>query len=114
MKFTDNFNSEEFTCGCGKCVDIINRDFVNTLQKIRDEFGPMRITSGYRCEDHNKAVGGSEKSYHMRGMAADILCASWPRRILLIQLGLKYGLTVGLGKGFIHLDSRENQIVFHY
>lgn len=32
------------------------------------------VTSGYRCEKLNAAVGGSDTSYHTKGLAADIQC----------------------------------------
>ena len=32
---------------------------------------PIYINSGYRCKELNKEVGGSENSYHMKGLAAD-------------------------------------------
>jgi zinc D-Ala-D-Ala carboxypeptidase len=32
---------------------------------------PIYINSGYRCKELNKAVGGAENSYHMKGLAAD-------------------------------------------
>lgn len=32
----------------------------------------IRINSGYRCEELNKAVGGSKTSAHLSGYAADI------------------------------------------
>ncbi len=41
------------------------------LQPVRDEFGPIRINSGYRSPALNKAVGGSSKSQHCNGQAAD-------------------------------------------
>lgn len=34
--------------------------------------GPVKVTSGYRCEKLNKAVGGVASSAHMRGDAADL------------------------------------------
>jgi len=43
------------------------------LQPIRDKWGPVIVTSGYRSFDVNKAVGGSETSQHMGGEAADIV-----------------------------------------
>lgn len=46
------------------------------LQPLRDKFGPIIITSGYRCNAVNKAVGGVDNSYHKKGMAADIRIAS--------------------------------------
>lgn len=33
---------------------------------------PIRISSGYRCEKLNKAVGGVYNSQHLKGQAADI------------------------------------------
>ncbi len=45
---------------------------VNILQPIRDVFGLTLLNSGYRCKKLNKRVKGSKKSYHIKGMAADI------------------------------------------
>ena len=46
---------------------------VNLLQPLRDAYGNLLvINSGYRSDEVNKAVGGSKKSQHLRGEAADI------------------------------------------
>ena len=46
----------------------------NVLDPLREAYGkPVTVTSGYRCEVLNKAVGGSKTSEHMKGMAADIV-----------------------------------------
>lgn len=46
----------------------------NVLDPLRESYGkPIIITSGYRCEALNKAVGGSKTSDHMKGCAADIV-----------------------------------------
>ena len=46
----------------------------NVLDPLREAYGkPIRVTSGYRCEELNKAVGGSNTSDHMKGCAADIV-----------------------------------------
>jgi len=42
------------------------------LQPIRDQFGPVTVTSGYRSPELNASIGGSSTSQHMRGEAADI------------------------------------------
>jgi len=43
------------------------------LQPIRDTFRyPIRVSSGYRSPELNKAVGGSVTSQHCKGQAADI------------------------------------------
>ena len=44
----------------------------NVLEPLRQRFGAIRITSGYRCESVNRLVGGARTSQHMRGEAADI------------------------------------------
>ena len=41
------------------------------LQPVREEFGVIRINSGYRSPALNKAVGGSKTSQHCNGEAAD-------------------------------------------
>jgi zinc D-Ala-D-Ala carboxypeptidase len=43
------------------------------LQPIRDNFGPIRVTSGFRCPELNYLIGGSPNSNHCRGEAADII-----------------------------------------
>ena len=43
------------------------------LEPLRVAMGkPIRISSGYRCERLNKAVGGVYNSQHLKGQAADI------------------------------------------
>lgn len=44
------------------------------LQPVRDEFGPIHISSGYRSPKLNVAIGGSTSSQHcaLRGAAADV------------------------------------------
>ena len=47
------------------------------LDPVREKFGlPITVTSGYRSEALNRAVGGSRTSQHMTGDAADIVCRS--------------------------------------
>lgn len=50
-------------------VDLINV----VLDPLREAYGkPIVVTSGYRCDKLNKAVGGAKNSHHRFGMAADI------------------------------------------
>lgn len=43
------------------------------FQPIREYFGvPFSISSGYRSEALNKAIGGSKTSQHSKGLAIDI------------------------------------------
>ena len=48
------------------------------LAPLRQRFGlPIQVTSGYRCPQLNRLVGGAATSQHMNGEAADITI---PRR----------------------------------
>lgn len=43
------------------------------LDPLREAYGkPIIVTSGYRCIELNKAVGGAASSQHVKGEAADI------------------------------------------
>ena len=43
------------------------------LDPLREAWGgPVHVTSGYRCDKLNKAVGGSATSVHPKGWAADL------------------------------------------
>jgi hypothetical protein len=44
------------------------------LQPVRDKFGVINVTSGFRSPGVNSAVGGSATSDHVHGRAADIQC----------------------------------------
>jgi hypothetical protein len=45
----------------------------NVLQPLRDAMGEsIKIGSGYRCPQLNKAVGGVPNSQHVKGEAADL------------------------------------------
>lgn len=47
------------------------------LDPLREWYGsPITVTSGYRCEALNKAVGGVPTSFHRYGYAADITAGS--------------------------------------
>ncbi len=53
------------------------------LQQIRNYIKkPIYITSGFRSEKLNKEVGGSPKSQHMLGLAADIVCSEIDEKTL--------------------------------
>ena len=72
-----NFRKEEFKCPCcgGYGVGIAS-SLVENLQKLRDKYGSLIITSGYRCLNYNKKVGGIAGSQHTKGQAADFYFGS--------------------------------------
>ena len=104
-----NFNRSEFECQCGECgLDTVDAELLEMLQHLRDKFGPLNITSGHRCEDHNNAIKGKKNSYHLQGRAADFQ----PLESDIIEvanyiesLDWKHGL--GVYNSFIHIDTRS-------
>ena len=56
-------------------VDNLNK-LADYLDIIREKVGkPILISSGFRCPVLNKAVGGVANSQHLKGLAADLICA---------------------------------------
>ncbi|MDE6497934.1 MAG: peptidase M15 [Muribaculaceae bacterium] len=63
------------------------------LDPLRRAWGrSITVTSGYRCPELNKAVGGSKNSHHLQGMAADITTGNRADNRRLFQLVLDLGL----------------------
>lgn len=48
-------------------------ELLGVLDNLREFYGkPIKITSGYRCTELNRLVGGSPTSAHVIGYAADL------------------------------------------
>lgn len=125
VKLSKNFKSTEFDChGKGCCSETpIDEELIIILQKVRDHFGvSVTVNSGYRCPVHNKNVGGASKtSYHMKGMAADIVVKGvHPVRVARFIDTLNVNGRVGCytwddtGKGFVHVDVRGKKSRAYY
>ena len=66
-----NFAEHEFRCRCGRAE--ISPALVEALQELRDLAArQVRITSGYRCPNHNRSKGGKRSSQLLLGNAIDI------------------------------------------
>lgn len=107
------FQLKEFECKCKKCKGDINvgpgisTRLIEVLNAIRSEVGvSVVINSGYRCPEHNAAVGGSPRSQHVEGTAADIRWKGMDMEdaaILAEQCGAD---GIGIYETFIHVDVR--------
>lgn len=116
-QLSKNFTVAEMACkGTGCCSTVkVDTDLVTYLQKIRDHFGkPVTINSGYRCDAHNKAVGGASGSLHTKGQAADISVkdvkpaevAKYAESIGVLGIGLYETAKDGY---FVHIDTRTTK-----
>lgn len=84
MKLSKNFTVSEYTkssTATRRCIDNSMTDahlesakalFENIVQPVRDHFGPTVVTSGYRSEALNEAIGGARGSQHSKAEAADM------------------------------------------
>ena len=81
--------------------------------KLRDlAKRPVRITSGYRCPDHNRAQRGKKGSQHLLGNAADLVidglsvvemyCLA--DKVVAVRDG---GIGLYPKDGIIHVDVRD-------
>ena len=109
-----NFWSKEFRCPCKKCRRkkvLVDDLLLFKLEMVRMECGnrPITITSGNRCSEENKRIGGHPNSAHIpqpKGKASDIKV----KGITPIKLGLiaekVRSLRIGIAKWGIHIDVR--------
>lgn len=110
MKLSAHFDRNEFACRCGCGLATVDAELLIVLSVVRNHFdSAVKITSGHRCTTHNQKVGGTPKSLHLQGRAADIkvkgvapeevyayLCAVYPDQYGFIQY-----------PSFVHVDSRD-------
>ena len=104
-----HFKSSEFSCKCGKCHGRygINFDLVLRLDALRQLYeGPIRINSGYRCDDHPKTLDNPTSSHNVGGNAVDISVKTSAARFKLLKIIFNNHLfrRIGIGKEYLHLD----------
>ena len=99
----------------------------NILQPVRDHFGRVKITSGYRSTELCQAIGSSVNSQHAKAEAADFECvgvdnaelADWINRELTYdQLIVEYYTPGEPNSGWIHCsyttDKPRKQFLWAY
>ncbi len=86
---------------------------VNVLQPLREKFGPIRITSGYRSPALCEKIGSGKNSNHARGQAADIEPCSANITLLRMlewihdNLEFRELIAENFPAGWIHVAYRE-------
>ena len=76
-QLSPHFNIREFRCSCGKSHEtLIASELIDKLEALYTALNCSKIivTSGYRCPEHDKAVGGTSSGQHTKGTAADVCC----------------------------------------
>lgn len=106
---TKNFSLKELSCPhCGVCK--VRPSSANRLQRMRDILDrPVRVSSGYRCPEHNSKVGGVVKSRHIEGIAFDVRCMPH-ERYEMIKAAMEVGFTcVMVYPTWLHVDDRAGE-----
>ena len=107
------FKPAEFECKC--CNEVVLDDgFMQMLDLARSIAEvPFTITSGYRCQAHNKAVGSKPTSSHPLGLAVDIKASGSRHRFTIVSALLDAGFSrIGIGSDFIHVDNDQDKTGF--
>jgi zinc D-Ala-D-Ala carboxypeptidase len=124
-QITENFSFYELTNTSHTALLERNREFAETLkdnlnllgillQDIRDIIDkPITVSSGVRCPELNKKVGGTADSRHQKGLAADIQVkgmsamevfdAIRTTKLPLLQKAIIEGVK---GKEWVHIQAR--------
>lgn len=134
-RLSAHFAAAEFDCNDGTQWPPAAREALEYWcrmlgEPLRAEFGPVRVTSGFRTPAYNRRVGGAPDSFHVysrrygagasssahRGVAVDVVPArgtpqQWRSFVVRMPSWVALG-SIGRGaavpypgSGFIHLDT---------
>ncbi len=109
---SDSFSRSEFECWCGCGFSAVDVDLLAALEIVRNKFKrPVKINSACRCDEHNRNIGGADKSKHSLGIAADIVVKDVSPDEVYKYLDKMWPHTYGIGKynSFTHIDVRKNK-----
>jgi len=110
MKIPELFKDSELTCSCG-CGMMPDKRAIEKLYSLRLIYNkPVTITSGARCANYNKRIGGAESSQHTTGKAFDLKIPpadEWE----VVRIAQSVGFNgIGLNNNvFIHVDDRASK-----
>jgi uncharacterized protein YcbK (DUF882 family) len=118
VKSTKHFSESELQCKCGNCAfEGMDENFMELLEAVRtdpDWNKLMKVSSAYRCPEHNSAVSSTGMTGpHTSGKAIDIQVSGAEAHLLLgVAMGYDFsGIGIAQkgahGSRFIHLDTLE-------
>ena len=122
MKLSENFTLEELTKSKeaedlgienvpnnGETKALLELT-LNVLQPLRTLINkPIRINSGFRCEQVNKAVGGVDTSQHRKGEAADIVTDDLETTFEIIRNQLMFDQLIWEFGRWIHVSYKAGR-----
>lgn len=102
------FTPGEFYCKCGcGCNTQVDPRLLRLADAVREHFdAPCIVSSGVRCESHNKKVGGKAASRHLSGKAMDFCIKNINAVTTLAYVqslpGVRYAYAID--KNYVHMD----------
>ena len=106
------FDAEEFRCKDGTKEFLWAPELLAVLETIRNHFNePVIINSGYRTPTWNTKANSAKNSYHMKGMAADIVVKNHNSKEVAEYASKVLGELGGVIRysNFVHIDVRESK-----
>lgn len=126
MKLTQNFTLNELVYSVtAEANRIDNRPNVkvvanlkalceNVLQPLRNSLGcPVIVSSGFRCAELNKRIGGAANSGHLTGRCADIHVNGMTAKELynfIKKSGVKYRQCILESNSWVHIDYKKDDL----
>lgn len=108
-RLSAHFMLSEFACPhCGVAKAL--PELVAGLEKLRALAYPggLIVRSGYRCPEHNRAVGGAADSQHLYGSACDVDLVANTRDVAALGAFSGIGWQVSGGRHLVrHVDVRH-------
>lgn len=112
LQITPHFKVREFRCKDGGDAVFVSLRLAELLEQIRVHFGAaVTINSAYRTPSHNAKVGGTSRSQHLYGLAADIKVAGVSPAAVADYAEQLLGSHGGVGRysTFTHIDVRADK-----
>ena len=103
------FTRAEFRCLCGRCGGFPAEPaekLVRLADQVREHFGaPALPSSGVRCPEHNKEVGGVWNSFHLAGKALDFrVQGRSAAEVLAFVKTLPVHYAYAIDGSYVHMD----------
>ena len=103
------FTRAEFRCPCGRCGGYPaepSEKLVRLADQVREHFGaPALPSSGVRCPEHNKEVGGVWNSRHLAGKALDFrIDGKSAVQVLAFVRTLPVHYAYAIDERYVHMD----------
>lgn len=115
---SDHFRVREFASHDGADKILVDDRLIVLLEALRSKLNCRAITvnSGYRTPSHDRAVGGSGRGQHTKGLAADIVCTDRSGNTIksaLVACALEDLGAAGIGvinySGAVHVDVADRR-----